>query len=150
MAVLSGSDTVAAISQSTGCYELNLATNHSFLFGLCFYGSGWFSLWSSIQMWLYCMQTCTHTLSTYAFSHTFSCDLCGRFYTCSHWGEGLTLQSGASGSPRSLPLPQCLGALGRRQELINDNARSAGGEEHRFATEQCCRGTLVTLQCCYR
>ena len=31
MAVLSGSDTVATISQSTGCYGLNLATNRSFI-----------------------------------------------------------------------------------------------------------------------
>lgn len=64
-------------------------------------------------------------------------------------GEGLTLQSGASGSPRSLPLPQRLGALGRRQELINDNARSAGGEEPGLAREQRCRGRAVTVQWCY-
>lgn len=32
MAVLSGSDTVAAISQSTGCCGLNLVTNHNFFF----------------------------------------------------------------------------------------------------------------------
>ncbi|TKS89779.1 Receptor-type tyrosine-protein phosphatase epsilon [Collichthys lucidus] len=56
-----------------------------------------------------------------------------------HSSRGLTLQSGASGSPRSLPLPQRLGALGSRQELINDNARSAGGEEPTLAREQRCR-----------
>uniref|UniRef100_A0A8C4NQY7 Receptor-type tyrosine-protein phosphatase n=2 Tax=Dicentrarchus labrax TaxID=13489 RepID=A0A8C4NQY7_DICLA len=84
-------------------------------------------------------------INTYAFSHTFSRDLHGRCYICSHRPGGLTLQSGASGSPRSLPLPQRLGALGRRQELINDNARSAGGEEPRLAREHRCRVTMVPL-----
>lgn len=72
-------------------------------------------------------------------------DHSGRCSICSHRRGGLTLQSGASGSPRSLPLPQRLGALGRRQELINDNARSAGGEEPRLAREQRCRGCYCTM-----
>lgn len=44
------------------------------------------------------------------------------------------MQKGASGSPRSLPLPQHLGALGMRPGLINDGVEAWGGGT-RFAAE---------------
>lgn len=145
MAGLLESDTVAAISLSTGCYGPNLAPHHS----IFFFSLVWL-MWLSLCFFYPVNVSLLHAnvtpayISTYAFSHASGWDHHGRCYICSHRRGGLTLQSGASGSPRSLPLPQRLGALGRRQELINDNARSAGGKEPRLAREQRCRGCYCT------
>lgn len=49
----------------------------------------------------------------------------GAFVAVRH--RRLTLQLGVSGSTRSLRLPHLLGTLGMRQELMNEDAGSAGG-----------------------
>ncbi len=153
MEVLLGSDTVATISQSTGYCGLNHSQSTTAFFPL-HPGIGWRGFLFVLLFSKCFSPACKHNTSTHKhiciFSHIPLRDLRGRCYFCSHRRGGLTLQSGASGSPRSLPLPQRLGALGRRQELINDNAWSAGGEEPRLAREQRCRGGVVTVQQCYR
>lgn len=139
MAGPAGSYTVAAMSRSTGCFGLNPvlhgAQNRS-LVG--------FDLFCPI-VWQMYMHIRTH-ISAHALFLPRSADLSAGDATFVPIEiEGLTLQSGASGSPRSLPLPQRLGVLGRRQELINDNAWSTGGEEPRLAREQGCRGGALTM-----
>lgn len=82
------------------------------------------------------------------FCQAASSDLHGRCYICSHRGGGLKLRRGISRSPRSLPLPQRLGALGRRQELINDNAVSTEGEEAAHERERCAAAAFLCWSWC--
>lgn len=72
MVVLLGSDTVAAISQSTGCFGLNLATTAFFFFFSSCHWPMWLSLCSFYAVKV---PACKHNTSTYAFSHTFSSGL---------------------------------------------------------------------------